>query len=121
MVERIDSGKRPDAYSAAAFIQGIQVLFHIRHFFDFQGKPLDLFFARINETGKAFGKITKGGDSEKPLDLRDAHVELAVETDSHDAVNRLGVIVAVAVFRIARGRDKSLLRVEPDGIRGDIK
>ena len=94
---------------------------HLRHFFDFQGKPLDLFFARINEAGKAFGKITKGGDSEKPLDLRDAHVELAVETDSHDAVDLFGVIAAVAVLRIARGRDKPLLLVEPDGVGGDIK
>lgn len=74
MVERIDSGKRPDAYSAAAFIQGIQVLFHIRHFFDFQGKPLDLFFARINETGKTIGDIFQCRHFDKALDLGNAHM-----------------------------------------------
>lgn len=52
MVKWIDCGKRPDAYSAAAFIQGIQMLFHIGHLLHFKCETRNLFFAGINETGK---------------------------------------------------------------------
>ena len=43
MVKWIDCGKRPDAYSAAAFIQGIQMLFHIGHLLHFKCETRNLF------------------------------------------------------------------------------
>ena len=59
MVKWIDCGKRPDAYSAAAFIQGIQMLFHIGHLLHFKCETRNLFFAGINETGKTIGDIKR--------------------------------------------------------------
>jgi len=74
MVKWIDCGKRPDAYSAAAFIQGIQMLFHIGHLLHFKCETRNLFFAGINETGKTIGDIFQCRHFDKALDLGNAHM-----------------------------------------------